>query len=241
MFMPRFWEIDFLRGLAIVGMVVFHAAFDLDFLGARAFDVNSGAWWLLARVVAAAFVFIAGVCMAVSFQLTSSERVWRKFLGRGAFLFALGLAITAVTFLLLPGRAVWFGVLHFLGVASVLAVPFLKHGRALLAGAIISVAAGFLFEKLVVATPFLAWLGLRGASFASLDYFPLFPWFGVLLAGALVGKVLYANGARQFRLPEVGAGNPIWVMALLGRHSLIIYFLHQPILVALILLASRAA
>ena len=230
-----------MRGLAIVGMVVFHAAFDLNFLGILAVGVDSGAWWLLARAVAGAFVFTSGACLSISFVRTPRAQVAGKFLKRGAFLFALGLIITAVTFLLLPGRAVWFGVLHFLGVASVLAVPFLHRGRALLAGAVISVAAGFLFEKLVVATPFLAWLGLRGASFASLDYFPLFPWFGVLLAGALVGKVLYANGARQFRLPEVGAGNPIWVMALLGRHSLIIYFLHQPILVALILLASRAA
>lgn len=230
--MTRFWELDFLRGVAVVGMIVFHAAFDVEFLGIAAIGVNSGFWWLLARAVAVAFVFIAGACMLISWERTPPERRVRKFVSRGLLLLGLGVLITIATYAFFAGRFVdWLGVLHFLGLASILAIPVLSltDDGALWRGAVASIALGVLFDRMVVESPWLFWLGLRSAGFASLDYFPVFPWLGVLLLGAFAGRVFYGGGVRRFKI-GVASNALVDGVGWLGKNSLWIYFLHQPLL-----------
>ncbi len=58
---PRYWEIDALRGTAILMMVVFHTAFSLDFFGVMSLDLATGFWRALALATATLFIAIAGV------------------------------------------------------------------------------------------------------------------------------------------------------------------------------------
>ena len=93
-------------------------------------------------------------------------------------------------------------------------------------------AAGIVLQNQNVALPFpwLLWLGLPPVAYATFDYFPLLPWFGLILLGVWLGGLLYAGGRRGFPLPDLGGALPVRLLDFLGRHSLLIYLIHQPIL-----------
>jgi uncharacterized membrane protein len=237
----RFWELDALRGLAVVGMVVFHAAFDLSYFRGFPFDVTNGFWWLLARAVATTFVLVSGCVLAISYGKVANGGIrtaFDKIFPRSLRIFALALVVTAATFLFLSGNGtIWFGVLHFMAVGSLITLLFMGLGwPQLIWTGIVMVAAGFLLESVTVQTPLLLWLGLRPAGFYTFDYFPLLPWLGVLLFGAAIGKRWYGSGVRGFQLP-IGENGLTRALAFVGRHSLAIYFIHQPLLIGAILLA----
>ena len=78
--------------------------------------------------------------------------------------------------------------------------------------------------------PWLTVLGFAPYGFASSDYFPLFPNLGYFLLGAVLGRALYAE--RKSLLP--GGNPPAKALQWMGRRSLLIYLLHQPILAAVV-------
>jgi len=75
----------------------------------------------------------------------------------------------------------------------------------------------------------LFWLGFRPENFQTLDYFPVFPWFGMVLLGIYLGNSLYSGGIRQFAVPALESSGAVKGFAWLGKHSLFIYFIHQPL------------
>jgi uncharacterized membrane protein len=240
----RYWEIDALRGMAIVMMVIFHTVFALDFFGAAALDPARGFWRLFALSTATLFIAIAGVSLSVSSARAAGyldpRGVALKNLRRGAGLFLVGMGITLVTWLLVPGEFILFGVLHCIGLSIALSPLFLGLGKLN-----IPAGAGILLLAPVVASltgPLaLAWLGIHPAGFASLDYVPLIPWFGVFLVGMGLGAALYPRGRRVFAVSP-GEGALTGGFTFLGRHSLVIYLVHVPlILLALSLLVPGFA
>ncbi len=234
----RFWEIDFLRGAAVVMMIVFHFLYDLDYFGACQLVLHAGFWSFFAKLTAAIFIFLAGVSLSLSHSraLMKKERRMRmKYMKRGALLFSMGLAITLLTWIFLGDDFVVFGILHFIGLSVVLAYPFL--GQSPLTGFIagsLSVVAGFCLRSFHSESALLVALGLAPHNFHTVDLFPLFPWFGLVLFGLSAGKILYGGYERRFSIPGPGpflAGK----FCFLGRNSLAVYFLHQPVLIVLLL------
>jgi uncharacterized membrane protein len=149
-------------------------------------------------------------------------------------IFGLGLVITAVTFIY-PGRGfVLFGVLHCIGLSIVLSYPLLPYRRLnlLFGGAI--VIAGAIISWYTFATPAFVWLGFVPPDFYSIDYFPILPWFGVVLIGVFLGNTLYQNHGGAIGEGSSKRAAPLRSFCYLGRHSLIIYLLHQPIILALL-------
>lgn len=234
----RFWEIDSLRGLAVVMMVFYHSLFDLRYLTGRGASIPPEFWFWFPRLTAGLFIFLAGVSLAISYGKKLDDKSFaKKIVFRGAKLFAVGLLITVATFVFTQNNGtIWFGILHFIGVGVTASLLFLKSDRLAAIGAITSFAAGFLADKLVAGTPYFIWLGIKFPGFYSLDYFPLFPWLGVMLLGVLAGKKLFAEGKRGFVTPRGENNFAVRFLSLLGRRSLAIYLLHQPVLIALILL-----
>ncbi|MGB7969345.1 MAG: heparan-alpha-glucosaminide N-acetyltransferase, partial [Methanobacterium sp.] len=126
----RFWEVDSLRGLAILMMITYHFIFDLTFFGIFSFDINSGFWWFFARVTALTFIFLMGVSLTLSSnrsQMRGEGILFKKYFKRGLKIFSLGLLITAATWIFIPQEFIIFGVLHFIGISIILAYPFLKR------------------------------------------------------------------------------------------------------------------
>lgn len=224
----RFWEVDFARGIGIIMMIASNFVTDLQYF--KDYGAYPTFWHAFAVVTATIFIFLVGVSLTVSY---SRNNAFSKFLKRGAYIFGLGMILTLVTWIFIPQDYIRFGILHLIGISIILAYPFmkLKNNYLILLAGFISILVGTLAEKAVAGSNVLLWLGLTTRGFSSVDYFPLFPWFGIVLVGLVAGRLLYSNGMRRFKLPELNHSKPIcW----LGRHSLAIYFIHQPILIGLL-------
>ena len=234
----RFWEIDSLRGIGIILMIIFHMLFDLNYFSSAGFDLHSGIWFLLGRAAAVTFLFLVGLSLTLSYSraLKQGKAGFSKYLKRGIWIFFLGLIITLMTWLLLPQGTILFGVLHLIGISIILAYPFLRFRNLSLLLGIILIILGVFLQTLTFDFPWLLWLGFRPLAFYTFDYLPLLPWFGVVLLGIFFGNLLYPDYKRRFRIRNLSSSPPLRVLAFLGRHSLIIYLLHQPILLGLLYL-----
>src|SRR5215218_1765402 len=118
----RFWEVDAGRGIAIIMMIIYHSAYDLDTLGGYDIQATSGNWALFADVTAGFFLFLVGVSLAISRARTtlSGWRLFGKYLARGLRILTYGMILTFV-FLALGMGVVAFGILHLIGVSIILA------------------------------------------------------------------------------------------------------------------------
>lgn len=151
---------------------------------------------------------------------------------------SLALGITLVTYIVIGGRFIVFGILHLISISILLAYPLLRLGRMNTLLGLAAILLGLYIQELDVDFFWLIWLGLAPRSFASLDYVPLLPWFGVVLMGMAGGALLYKDLVRRFPLPDISAWPPVRGLLFLGRNSLAIYILHQPLLLGLIYLAE---
>jgi len=239
----RYIEIDAARGVAILMMILFHTVFDLSFFHVYPVTVATGFWRYFAFSTASLFLLIVGVSLVIS-HAREEERlagdpkrqagIAVKYLKRGIGILACGLLVTFATWLYLGEGFVIFGILHLIGVSIILAPLFFRFKRVNLMIGVICVGIGILLVKAGVTGPFwLLWLGIPPAPFTSIDYTPLLPWFGVVLIGIGVGEQLYGGGKRSFAAPHLPA--PIFSpLAFLGRHSLVIYLVHQPVILILL-------
>ena len=223
----RIWELDALRGLCILGMVVVHVVYDLVELYGLIEWEYPPLFTFVQSWGGVLFLLISGICV------TLGSRCIR----RGLLVFACGLVVSDVTYGMyhfgFAGKSliIYFGVLHCLGACMLLWPVFrrLPHWALAVLGAVL-VAVGLYLRTLPgAAFPWLMPLGLPWKGFASSDYFPLLPYFGFFLIGSALGKSAYRN--KESLLPKVSTKNPIIRFFLLcGKHSLWIYLLHQPIL-----------
>lgn len=242
-FAKRFWEIDSLRGIAIVMMIAFHFFYDLNYFKVYSINVYEGFWWAFARATATIFIFLVGISLTLSYARAKKSRtkadLGKKYFLRGIKIFSWGLLITAMTWIFLKEGFVVFGILHFIGIAIVLAYLFLglKFWNLLLG--IIFIFFGLYLKSITFDFYWLIWLGLKPNYFYAIDYFPLLPWFGVVLIGLFFGKMLYPKGKRVFYIADLSKVSFIKALSFLGRNSLLIYLIHQPILIALLYVLLR--
>ncbi|CAD5244144.1 heparan-alpha-glucosaminide N-acetyltransferase [Thermococcus camini] len=228
----RYWEVDLLRGIGIMMMVVSNFVTDLwlflNYSGHRTF------WFSFAIATASIFVFTSGLSFRISYSraVKRNPQPYRKYFRRFLKLFGLGMLITLVTSILPGEMTIHFGILHFLGVATLLAVPFYRFGRKNVFWAFF-----FLFGHLLVRNLhdglWLLPLGITPENYFAPDYFPIFPWFGVHLLGMAAGSVFYPGGTRKMHL-SLPQSPAIHFITFAGRHTLAIYLLHQPVLVGLL-------
>jgi len=233
----RFREIDFLRGVAIIMMVVYHTLFDLAFFGVAAIDVLGGFWRSFALATATLFIALAGLSLPISYARRKDRGVdrpiWPDYAWRGGKIVGFGLLATIATWIFIGDGFIVFGILHLIGTAIILAPLFLRIGRwNLVLGAGIVLAALPLGR--VTGPYWLVPLGIHPLAFYSVDYVPLVPWLGVALIGMGAGFLLYPDGKRRFLLPVLNPAGSGFVCAM-GRNSLLIYLVHQPMIVALVL------
>ena len=230
----RFWGVDAARGIAIIMMIVYHCTYDLDTLGGYHIQSTTGYLALFADVTAGLFLFLVGISLAISRTRTglTGWRLFGKYLARGLRILAYGVVLTVI-FLALGMGVVAFGILHLIGFSIILAYPFLSLRLTnLVLGTVIFVAGQYVLAQDLYSQSF--WLlpfGVVPEGVMMPDYRPLLPWFGVVLIGLFFGNVVY--GGRP-AVPEDKA--PVLARPLLplGRNSLFIYLIHQPIIIALL-------
>lgn len=218
----RIGIVDAIRGVAILMMVLYHILFDLSYFGLADIDLQDTMIMLFQRATGFLFILIAGVSMALS------ESKGKKFrhLRRAAILGAIAIGITLATWIYPHEGFITFGIIHFLAISALIAPFFFKLGRVNVALALMLIIVGLAVNSMDTETGLLFWLGLANPEYSALDYYPLLPWFGVILLGVYAG---------QFFLNRNWGEMPGW-LTFLGRNSLAIYLIHQPILVGIILI-----
>lgn len=241
--MQRFPEIDLMRGIAIIMMIIFHFLFDLNFFGFADISLYSGLWLVFQRITITLFLLLVGVSLHISYERLENKSlssVFAKFGKRSAFLFAVSALITLGTYIFLNGSGyVIFGVIHLIALSTLLSILFVGQNKFvnLIAGLAI-IGVGFLTYGMTSVSIIGLIVGFPPANFSTVDYVPLFPYFGIVLIGIFIGKTFYAKGQRIFNLPETNLNaTPFAQLAFLGKNSLIIYLVHQIVLVGLILLS----
>lgn len=236
----RFWEIDLLRGIAIIMMIIFHILFDLDFLGVVQINLYSGVNLLFLHSIGIIFLLLVGVSLSLSHSkienVLPKRKIWLKFVKRGIIVFCLGLIITVVTWFSLDRGFIIFGVLHCIGLCIIFSVPFLKYRFSNLFLGAILVFIGIVLKTMVFDFPWFLWAGFVPRGFYTIDYFPILPWFGVVLIGVFIGNILYSNYKRSFHINDFFRFKFVKLFCFLGRHSLVIYFIHQLVILSLIYL-----
>ena len=232
----RFWEIDFLRGIAIVMMVLFHLIYSLDYFNITEFNVGTGFWLYFARATASIFILLVGISLTLSFSRYKINPKFSKYVKRGLKIFSWGLIITLVTWIFLRESFVAFGILHLIGVSIILAYPFLRYKKLNLILGSTLLVIGLYLKQFTFSFNWLMWSGFIPQNYQTIDYFPILPWFGLVLIGIFIGKTLYKNHTRQFKFWNLEKVQFVNFFGFLGRHSLFIYLIHQPILLFILYL-----
>lgn len=235
----RLPQIDAARGVAIAAMAVYHFSWDLRFFGFISVDVTQEfGWRMFARLIAGTFLFLVGVSLVLS---TRNGFDRSRFLRRLGIIAAAAAAITAVTFFMMPDAFIFFGILHCIAVSSVIGLAFVRAPIALvIVAAILALLAPALLSGPAFNHPALLWLGLSTTLPRSNDFVPLFPWFGVVLAGIAATRL--APLVPRYRLPSWRATGSLGrALVWSGRHSLPIYLIHQPLLFGMVYLAAQIA
>lgn len=231
----RYHKLDGLRGLVLISMMLYHLTWDLVYMyGVKCTWYRDSIGYVWQQSICWRFILLSGFCWAFG------KKKWK----RGLIVLAGGAVITIVTILVMPQQRVIFGVLTLLGSCMLLMIPVEKlvtHvspvigllGTMLLFLITRNVNQGSLgFEGLelfriptvLYRNLFTTYLGFPMAEFFSTDYFSMIPWFFLFLAGYFLQRLLAKEGMTFL---QKGYCKPIeW----LGRHSLILYMVHQPLI-----------
>ncbi len=234
--LPRFALLDQARGLALVAMIIYHAIWDGWQFGLITWSLERDmAMRLAAQIIAGSFLAISGVSLAFAANGSETSLLRRRsFWKRFALVASAAAIVSAATFVALPQAPIYFGILHHIALASVL-IALVAHQHAFLA---VALAAIVVIAKESIALdvlnhPVTIWWGLGTQTPITADWVPVFPWLAAGLLGMAVGKHVLIPWLRS--RPPAPAGTRREPLGWMGRHSLAIYLIHQPILIGLIL------
>lgn len=241
----RYHLLDGIRGIALISMIAYHGMYDLVEL----YGVSVDWFWKLPgylwqQASCWTFILLSGFCWHLG----------RRPLRRGLIVFGWGAVITAVTSLFMPSERILFGILTLIGSAMLLMIPLSKLCDKIpsILGFFISALLFFItrnvnahtwgFEAIVLGkvSEFfyqgigMTYLGFPAPGFSSSDYFSLIPWMFLYLCGYFLYKIVIPYEPVKKLLKR-----PLGVFSFLGRHSLFLYLLHQPVLMLLFPLVFR--
>jgi len=228
----RIQTIDLIRGVDIVLMVLFNYSVTLSYFGLVSIPPNFLYWSVFPRFIASIFIFLSGVVAYSSFE-SHKGNFSKKYFIRGGELLVFSMLITIFTLIFVPERTVYFGILHFFAVSSFLVPFFIRYDMLNLIGGLLITLSGFYLQQTEFNFPYLLWLGFMPENFSTFDYFPLIPWLGVLLLGVYSGKYIIGRTAGIKFENKLAA-----LFMILGKKSLTIYLIHQPVLIILLIAAG---
>jgi uncharacterized membrane protein len=242
--LPRIGILDTARGVALIAMASYHCTWDFEFFGYLEPGTAETGWLkIYARLIASTFLFLAGVSLVLA---NTPEIRWRPYFRRLAVIVGAAAAISLVTFIGMRDEWIFFGILHCIAASSIIGLLFLRLPAAatLLAACILAagiyvdnIAAPYYLHADIFDTPVLWWVGLSNHLPRSNDYVPIFPWLTAFLFGLGMAQLAVARGWLD-TLAKLGTGRNLVARA--GRHSLIFYLVHQPLLFGLVYLLSLA-
>ncbi|MDB5663470.1 heparan-alpha-glucosaminide N-acetyltransferase, partial [Cypionkella sp.] len=224
--------LDLTRSLALLGMAAFHFSYDLLMFGLIDYSyAQSSTFYFHARIVAGTFLLLSGLGL----WLAHGEAIrWPAFWRRFAKIAGAALLVSIATRIAMPEVFIYFGILHAIALYSLLGLIALRLPAVVNAAlAAIFIYGSYHWHTEALNAPLLRFIGLSLDHAMTIDFEPIFPWFAAVLAGIALGQI-----GSQTGLWAALAGKPSgkWVRILSwpGQHSLLIYLVHQPILLGLV-------
>lgn len=236
----RYWEIDAVRGISLLGMIVLHTIFLLGVF--HILDINIWMWLCnYIHIGSAIFVVISGMALVLR-NARMADKTRSEYhlaiIKRGAEIIIIGIIAAVVCSVMIyifinDGRYMYFNFLQMMGWCMLLSIPFLRLGRWNFITSIFFFIIGMFLETLS-GPAFLMPLGILPDGFYPRDYFPVVKWLGVMLFGVALGSVFYPNGFRRFKFPQPHLTGK--TLGLIGKYPLQIYLIHLPLIGAMILI-----
>lgn len=231
---PRLRWLDIARGVALIAMATYHFLWDLSTFGYLE-PGYAGAGWpkIYARTIASSFLFLAGF----SLVLAHGRGIrWPSFWKRWFVIAGAAALVTVASYFAIPQGLIHFGILHAIAAVSLIGLLFLRVPSAVtILIAVAALVAPFYLASDLFNQPWLWWIGLSTAPRQSFDYVPLLPWLAPALTGIAVARLPFVQQLlRQNAAVHNPSGPAEKTLAFLGRHSLVFYLVHQPVLISIL-------
>lgn len=221
----RLQIIDLIKGIDIIPMVLFNYSVTLDFFGLIQSPTGLFYQKILPMSIASVFIFMSGIAAFVSYE-RNNENFTKKYITRGLRLLFFAALITISTYIFVPQKTIFFGIIHFFAVSSFLIPVFVRHNKLNIIACISIILAGSYLAQTEFNFSYLFWLGFVPQNLSTFDFFPLIPWMGVILAGIACGGFFVEKTVDlEFK------GKFSSLFQYLGKHTLTIYMIHQPLLI----------
>lgn len=258
----RFNEIDFLKGLAIITMIISHVFYFKYQMNMGTLDFNSSWYKFLTKFAQIVFITCIGINLSLSYQknrntntnanTNANNNYIKKQLQRVVIIGIFALTLSYLTYLTHGEKYIKFGILHFASIA-ILLMMWLVNYNSIVFIILVIICLLQVFKKHLIELsakimhPFLIFVtGIYNPKYYSLDYFPLIPWLIFICFGILIGNYLYKNYIRQFSISDtinnfISNKNNIIspFVLLLGKYSFLVYLLHIPILYFILLYIKK--
>lgn len=229
--------IDYLRGIALLLMFVYHFSFDLNYYHFIQTDFYNNPWWINFRIVIVSlFLWLVGV----SLWLATQKGINRKQFSKRILMLLIAAGLVSLSsYIQFPNSYIFFGILHFIIVASIVGLLFIRfHYINLLLGIGLIILANQ-YSSPVFNHNALQWFGLMPEKPVTEDYAPFLPWFGVVLLGLFSASVIFKRRtfttlSSLFSHWGKNQTTTQQLVCCMGRHSLIIYLIHQPVFMGIL-------
>ncbi len=209
--------LDSLRGIAVIWMVIFHTAYDLNIFQFVSWDFSTGFWYAFPRVIAFTFLF----CVGASLNYTHRPQInWNSLIKRSQKLGLAALIISVSTYFMFPSNWIYFGTLHCIFMGSILGALLVNKRKLALVILILILIGQYALDFDI------KWVSSLTKR-QSMDFIPIYPWFWPILLGILIQPFL----SKLSILQEI---KPNRYLNFLGQNSLKIYLIHQPVIFGLI-------
>lgn len=236
----RYDTIDFLKGIAIILMVIFHIFYFPNVYGYTEFKWNTPLLKIIAKIAQVIFITTAGINLYLAYnkELKDKEEknnYVKKHLSRTFKLIVIAILISISSYFVFGNMFVKFGILHFMAASSLILLPFIDSQKILAFIIFIVLVLKYLANNyqsiFYIIPPKLAFISGFYNSYGSIDHFPLVPWLAVMCIGLLAGKVIINSDNKNLLVDDKDQNNIInegikWT----GKNSLEIYVVHWIVL-----------
>jgi len=231
----RYIEIDIIKSIAIICMVIFHIYYFPNILGYSGFNYNTNTLQLIARIAQILFIGSAGINLYLSYKNNVEknndyEEYKRKQIKRIFILCIFAGIISIISYFMFGERWIRFGILHFLSVSSLVLFNYVNNNNVLygilittIILYIIALSHPTLFKP--ISSPISFILGIYNDKYKPIDHFAIIPWISIFIMGILIGKNYYKKDK-----PETKSNKILEGFSYIGKYSLQIYLIHWVVL-----------
>ena len=233
----RYAFIDYLRGIALLLMFIYHFCFDLDYFNFIQTDFNNNPLWTNFRIIIVSlFLWLVGLSLWLA---TRTKINLPRYLKRLSLLVIASALVSYSSYITFPKSYIFFGILQFILVASIVGLLFIRLYYSNLVLGLILIVIGTTYSHPIFNTSALQWFGLMTHRPITEDYVPFLPWFGVVLIGIFSAAFIFKEQGSKWITARFSRWNDTNTkyqrhISCMGRHSLMIYLIHQPIFMGLL-------